>query len=81
MPGRWANQSHHHDRADRQAAASMAKAEGKRPPREPHNPDGDMYGNFRPGNIYNGVLLPTVGYGIKGVIWYQGESNAGRAYQ
>ena len=40
-----------------------------------------MRGNFRPGNIYNGVLLPTIGYGIKGVIWYQGESNAGRAYQ
>ena len=40
-----------------------------------------MGGNFRPGNIYNGVLLPTVGYGIRGAIWYQGESNAGRAYQ
>ena len=40
-----------------------------------------MHGNSRPGNIYNGVLLPTIGYGISGVIWYQGESNAGRAYQ
>ena len=40
-----------------------------------------MRGNFRPGNIYNGVLKPTIGYGIRGVIWYQGESNAGRAYQ
>jgi sialate O-acetylesterase len=64
-----------------QAAASKARAEGKKLPREPHNPDGDMHGNFRPGNIYNGVLLPTIGYGIKGAIWYQGESNAGRAYQ
>jgi sialate O-acetylesterase len=27
------------------------------------------------------VLHPTIGYGIKGAIWYQGESNAGRAYQ
>ncbi len=41
----------------------------------------DMRGNSRPGNIYNGVLKPTIGYGIKGAIWYQGESNAGRAYQ
>jgi sialate O-acetylesterase len=40
-----------------------------------------MTGNARPGNIYNGVLKPTIGYGIKGAIWYQGESNAGRAYQ
>jgi sialate O-acetylesterase len=27
------------------------------------------------------VLSPSIGYGIRGVIWYQGESNAGRAYQ
>lgn len=40
-----------------------------------------LTGNQRPANIYNGVLKPTIGYGIKGVIWYQGESNAGRAYQ
>jgi sialate O-acetylesterase len=42
---------------------------------------GQMGGNSRPGNIYNGVLKSHVGYGIKGAIWYQGESNAGRAYQ
>ncbi|MEQ1828645.1 MAG: sialate O-acetylesterase, partial [Pirellula sp.] len=40
-----------------------------------------MKGNARPGNIYNGVLKSHIGYGIKGAIWYQGESNAGRAYQ
>jgi sialate O-acetylesterase len=40
-----------------------------------------MRGNHRPANIYNGALKPTIGYGIKGAIWYQGESNAGRAYQ
>jgi sialate O-acetylesterase len=26
-------------------------------------------------------MAPTLGYGIKGVIWYQGESNAGRAWE
>jgi sialate O-acetylesterase len=40
-----------------------------------------MSGNARPGNIYNGVLKSHLGYGIRGAIWYQGESNAGRAYQ
>ena len=40
-----------------------------------------MNGNHRPANIYNGVLKPSIGYGIRGAIWYQGESNAGRAYQ
>lgn len=40
-----------------------------------------MKGNARPGNIYNGVLKSHLGYGIRGAIWYQGESNASRAYQ
>ena len=35
----------------------------------------------RPANLFNGVLYPIIGYGIRGVIWYQGESNIGRAYQ
>jgi sialate O-acetylesterase len=38
-------------------------------------------GNARPGNLYNGMLHPIIGYGIRGAIWYQGESNASRAYQ
>ena len=40
-----------------------------------------MGGNARPGNLYNGILKSHLGYGIQGVIWYQGESNAGRAFQ
>ncbi|TDU81652.1 sialate O-acetylesterase [Prosthecobacter fusiformis] len=42
-------------------------------------PRNAMTGQGRPGNLYAGVLHPTIGYGIKGVIWYQGESNASRA--
>ncbi len=61
--------------------AAEAKAAGKTQPRKPRFNDGGMRGNHRPANIYNGVLHPTIGYGIKGVIWYQGESNASRAYQ
>lgn len=42
----------------------------------------DQLGNqHRPGNLYNGMLMPIIGYGIRGTVWYQGESNAGRAYQ
>jgi len=40
-----------------------------------------LSGNQRPANIYNGVLRSHLGYGIRGAIWYQGESNASRAYQ
>lgn len=49
--------------------------------RAPQSPQQQLSGNSRPGNIYNGVLLPTIGFGIKGTIWYQGESNASRAYE
>ena len=37
----------------------------------PHNPT----------TLYNAMIAPIVPYGIKGAIWYQGESNADRAYQ
>lgn len=70
--------------ADKKAfdeAVATARAEGKPGPAGHLNPDAAMKGNARPGNIFNGVLLPTIGYGIRGAIWYQGESNAGRAYQ
>ncbi len=67
--------------SERRLIAAKAKAEGKPAPRSAPNLSGQMTGNSRPGNIYNGVLKPTIGYGIRGAIWYQGESNAGRAYQ
>jgi len=31
--------------------------------------------------LFNGMINPIVPYGIKGAIWYQGESNASRAQQ
>ncbi len=49
--------------------------------RRPRDPRGLLTGNSRPGNLYNGKLNPIIGYGIRGAIWYQGESNASRAYQ
>lgn len=32
----------------------------------------------RVGNLWNGMIAPIIPYGIRGVIWYQGETNAGR---
>jgi sialate O-acetylesterase len=37
--------------------------------------------NSWPSSLYNGMLEPIIPFGIKGALWYQGESNAGRAYQ
>ena len=35
----------------------------------------------QPATLYNAMIAPLLPYPIKGVIWYQGESNAGRAQQ
>jgi sialate O-acetylesterase len=37
--------------------------------------------NKSPYKLYNGMIAPLIPYTVKGVIWYQGESNADRAYQ
>ncbi|MFC3881504.1 sialate O-acetylesterase [Algoriphagus namhaensis] len=34
--------------------------------------------SFQPGMMYNAMIYPLINYPIKGAIWYQGESNAGR---
>jgi sialate O-acetylesterase len=36
---------------------------------------------WKPAELYNGMIAPLIPYGIAGAIWYQGESNAGRAHQ
>ncbi|HEX6985465.1 MAG TPA: sialate O-acetylesterase, partial [Planctomycetaceae bacterium] len=59
---------------DKKAAAGEEAGEdwaGKHGPKHPHHPAG----------LFNGMIAPVIPYAIKGAIWYQGESNAGRAYQ
>lgn len=61
--------------------AAAAKAEGKepnppKPPRKPRSPAE----NFGLASVlYNGMIAPLIPYGIKGVIWYQGEADWGRS--
>jgi sialate O-acetylesterase len=59
-------------------AEAKAKAEGKQPPRPPADPAQSAQ---RPCGLYNAMIAPLIPYAIKGAIWYQGESNAGRAYE
>jgi len=37
--------------------------------------------NRKPTTLFNGMLSPVIGYGIKGALWYQGESNYERPFQ
>jgi sialate O-acetylesterase len=38
-------------------------------------------GPWKPTELYNGMIAPLIPFAIQGAIWYQGESNAGRAHQ
>ncbi len=39
---------------------------------------GETFIRWKPMGLYNAMIAPLLDYEIKGVIWYQGESNAGR---
>jgi sialate O-acetylesterase len=60
--------------------ADKALADGRPEPPRPQLPLGPNNPNS-PGGLYNAMIAPLVPYAICGVIWYQGESNADRAYQ
>jgi sialate O-acetylesterase len=61
------------------AAVEAAKAAGKEPPRQSEKPY--FIGRSRvhqPATLWNGTIAPLMPYGIRGVIWYQGETNEPR---
>src|SRR5947209_20446774 len=62
--------------------AAKAKEEGKPAPQAPRRPNlmtsPDKSPNS-PSVLYNGMIAPLIPYAIEGAIWYQGESNTGRA--
>jgi sialate O-acetylesterase len=59
---------------DEQRQRDEAKAAGKPEPQFPWHPDVLSWG---PGLLWNGMIAPLTPLGIRGAIWYQGESNAG----
>jgi sialate O-acetylesterase len=61
--------------------AEKAKAEGKPAPAAPRTPVDPSKHYQSPAVLYNGMIAPVIPCGIRGAIWYQGESNAGRAYE
>jgi sialate O-acetylesterase len=61
------------DEQDRQRQRDEAKAQGKPEPKFPWHPQLLSWG---PGMLYNGMIAPLTKFPIRGVIWYQGESNS-----
>ncbi len=45
------------------------------PPKKPVFPENPIGDSRYPSAIYNGMIHPFIGYGLRGVIWYQGENN------
>jgi sialate O-acetylesterase len=62
------------------AAWEALDEEGRKSVRQPGAPLGPD-SPHRPSSLYNAMISPLIPYAMKGVIWYQGESNAQRAYQ
>jgi len=59
---------------------SVRTSKARRKPRKPA-PPAALAALYRDnGALYNGMIHPLIPYGLRGAIWYQGESNAGRAY-
>jgi sialate O-acetylesterase len=52
-----------------ETARVQAKTEGKKEPQKP-------YGFWQSSKLYNGMIAPLTRFLIRGVIWFQGESNA-----
>lgn len=61
--------------------AEAAKAEGKPEPEKPRPPISleDMKKSYS--TLYNATIHPITPFPVRGVLWYQGESNAQRAFQ
>lgn len=57
-------------------AVKKAKEEGTKPPLRPRYVD-PVTSPTRPANLYNGMIAPLIPFAMRGVIWYQGEGNAG----
>jgi sialate O-acetylesterase len=62
-------------------AVEKAKAAGEKTPPAPRAPADPRQASVRPCGLYNAMIAPLEPYAIAGAIWYQGESNAGRAKQ
>ncbi len=67
--------------AEWERAAAQARAEGKPEPKKPDPPQDPRTNPWKPSGLFNAMIAPIVPYAIQGAIWYQGESNAGRAYE
>lgn len=73
-----AKSAHEADIAKWKLAVEEAKTSGKPLPKEPQMRFAPAKHPVDPNSLYNGMIAPLIPYSIRGVIWYQGEANAGK---
>ncbi|MGD0078444.1 MAG: sialate O-acetylesterase, partial [Sedimentisphaerales bacterium] len=73
-------QKYNEQKSQYDTMAAKMRAEHKTPPPKPEEPVG-LNSPYSPTGLFNGMIKPIMPYGIRGAIWYQGETNAGRAEQ
>lgn len=88
---RWAKQAAAYPAQLEKHAALLAKWESARDAakaagtefteRQPSKPGDPALSPQKPSTLNNAMISPLVPYAIRGAIWYQGESNAGRAHE
>ncbi len=61
---------------DEERQRDQARAQGKAIPQFPWHPP---LNSWAPGMLWNGMIAPLTPFAIRGVIWYQGESNSALA--
>ena len=62
-----------HEADKLKASGQPAPSRPEQPPREPR----DMANNNQTSTVlFNGMIAPLIPYGLKGMLWYQGESSA-----
>jgi sialate O-acetylesterase len=79
-PLRWGNISLDGEwlaKIEKELPSLEAAAKSAAPAPLPGAPDPSKYAAY----LYNGMIAPLIPYTIQGAIWYQGEANAGRAFQ
>jgi sialate O-acetylesterase len=61
--------------------SDKAEADGAMVPPPPNVPKDPRCDSARPSGLFNGMVMPLTPFTIRGVIWYQGESNSDRPFQ
>jgi sialate O-acetylesterase len=71
-----AQKKYERDLAAWEKKAKQARAEKQKAPKKPQDPAvlAARKGNI--GGLFNGKIVPLVPYGLRGMLWYQGEANS-----